>query len=1729
MKRTLLFALCVFAATAEKARLSTEKYGTECPSGLAGQNCQMAGNEEPAASDHQYTFLTTLNYKTQMLPKSSAPPDTDNLPGTTVSAATGNRFIKTTSTLIETGTVVYEGCGVRYEVSDLQKYAGFVAVASDSSRTNHVDEMITFLSDFGQDYNTASLSSHFVEEGTCSNNGYTTRGSCVGNNEAWTPTAYKCEFYVQNNMYLGAAKIAVAFQKTSTTTATGDSRLTKLHAQVKFVPGADDPNFKQAADKGFIPQSFQNQYMRDLSLAYHDSCFSKAGYLRNDKSTQGECLDFNANFGVTTKDNDEQKEVPSSSIGGTITLRLTGTFLDQRYKVVSQSGVETLPSSIGDILLIKEGLELHADYRSFNDPTKDTRRNGGDGTVTFNPVNFRLRKRASSTLLHKTQLEGGETPTEKDFSNAGQPLDASDSPQLQNYYAGVANMGGISLDSSTAQADLRCETADADGNLYDINTDLATRGACHAQYVLNHEFVFKYGDLPHFKPGYIGCDICESVIAVKAFHEDCDGTMKYQVNTQLAVSVKDLPTSPNTITSKAVNLKGKQAQFTFGPNFFYKMGNMFDVVPSTHNIIKKSGGGPPTSLDDEINMFNTDGGFLSFESAKPNGDTSGLTQISLETGTDGACPTLTNLRLRDLGTDTRAAVEHLLISDCRIDVPNNFYGTNYKIHFQNTEADNEQNTVVIRETDDRNIMIGDASLNLINRVEADILRVATTITMSIQKTLPQGSIPTGYANAGSELADLPITFRLRGDKGDFAGFVSTTNGGAECAGDKIYWKSTSAALRTYRLPSTLAGSHASYTTELVDSVSQAMTRPLGICIGSSGLTPAPMETMPAGPVTDAGKLLEYVDCKAAEGTWKLVSEPDVELTCTQEGDTLEAEECTLSGNAADEIGVHLACTKAAIQEEVLFTSDGQNGQVKEHTITSTDQCTGKIDLQLEDQTQYQEFAIYRTRIECSRVSTQELSDHVRLKYEYETKLDLEDNSLEIDALYSPDVNTKGVCNDDQYPDQAACTGAGNTWTPTYTVSSSFGTCDNTNNFVTVSGCSNVQFENDPGNNKLVLRTDEEPSKTVTTGLEQLLSCSDSGNPTQVIMNGGTTPRNLPNDPVARNNIASYVITYDLATIYQRTLHNPAFSSNPTIKYCDDQQFTATVRRDAKASTTVAQIKAAQLNRAVAVMDIGWVGNAEGNYLGSDCENPNEYQLEVIMKSMDQDARGDGGTWRASELTKAFIDTASDADNSNNMRIHKPDSASYGILEQIDTVAPQTNGGSGIETAGHVHGNYFKIRSACVVVSECIPDADGVVDGDSWGDLTSEFKTDLVIRGTFLRSDVDSKIELTLDFDECPLDGEAEIDGEIRVGLQLKCNLDQATEQEKLLAKSLAQTLTNTHDRENTVTSEQYTQADGSIDCSQAFADDVARVSGFVFATKSGCTDAQSNPNILDAERATDGSEDYDAECALLKDKHDQAVGQGWSADIVDVYIDRFDTSGSTPLLTSSTRICKCESGAVDCDIDQTGIIGLEDFVQFTEAQTEFAHYQACGRHGLEENQAPSLHTDSTAAVGGDKMIHQFGVMPLSQATADLFKVRYEVIMVNSNARRRLRTTQDLHLGSGAAGDTASTTGLKVLQLTSDVAEQSDVADDVAEPSGLHNHTNAGHEDEGKHDHDMSPGAIAGIVLGSVSVVAIGVLLATQASKGKSSEGGSESEEAPMMEDEEPSDGYRQQRFRNLRY
>ena len=49
---------------------------------------------------------------------------------------------------------------------------------------------------------------------------------------------------------------------------------------------------------------------------------------------------------------------------------------------------------------------MHKDYRSFNDPSKDVRHNGGDNTVQMAPIAFRLRKRSNSNMQHCTTLEG---------------------------------------------------------------------------------------------------------------------------------------------------------------------------------------------------------------------------------------------------------------------------------------------------------------------------------------------------------------------------------------------------------------------------------------------------------------------------------------------------------------------------------------------------------------------------------------------------------------------------------------------------------------------------------------------------------------------------------------------------------------------------------------------------------------------------------------------------------------------------------------------------------------------------------------------------------------------------------------------------------------------------------------------------------------------------------------------------------------------------------------------------------------------------------------------------------------------------------------------------------------------------------------------------------------------------------------------------------------------------
>ena len=164
---------------------------------------------------------------------------------------------------------------------------------------------------------------------------------------------------------------------------------------------------------------------------------------------------------------------------------------------------------------------------------------------------------------------------------------------------------------------------------------------------------------------------------------------------------------------------------------------------------------------------------------------------------------------------------------------------------------------------------------------------------------------------------------------------------------------------------------------------------------------------------------------------------------------------------------------------------------------------------------------------------------------------------------------------------------------------------------------------------------------------------------------------------------------------------------------------------------------------------------------------------------------------------------------------------------------------------------------------------------------------------------------------------------------------------------------------------------------------------------------------------------------------------------------------------------------------------------------------------------------------------------MSAATSDLFKVRYEVILLTDLAptrRRRLRTS--VALQSGIASSVAASNGFQVLEIASETAGLYDepqgvvpvIANANASGTGEHDHND---DHDGSHEHnDISGAAIAGIVLGALAIIILIVLLITQtASKDapKGGDGAALMEEEGEEESDEDDEEFRSSKFKNLRY
>ena len=180
-----------------------------------------------------------------------------------------------------------------------------------------------------------------------------------------------CEFRLANNGYLGLVSLNVTFTKVELQMEIGEKPFDSVEAHVRFVPDASSDDYwhlPAQLDASATPTS------KDL---FPDHDITKtAGSGDRYKSTLH--TGVNSVFKFQTSGDYSHGYLARTVTGGasankgTVRLPIKGTFYDKRYKVVEQSGAESLQSGVGNGLMRKEGMDIHFDFQNFYDASKNS-------------------------------------------------------------------------------------------------------------------------------------------------------------------------------------------------------------------------------------------------------------------------------------------------------------------------------------------------------------------------------------------------------------------------------------------------------------------------------------------------------------------------------------------------------------------------------------------------------------------------------------------------------------------------------------------------------------------------------------------------------------------------------------------------------------------------------------------------------------------------------------------------------------------------------------------------------------------------------------------------------------------------------------------------------------------------------------------------------------------------------------------------------------------------------------------------------------------------------------------------------------------------------------------------------------------------------------------------------------------------------------------------------------
>lgn len=635
------------------------------------------------------------------------------------------------------------------------------------------------------------------------------------------------------------------------------------------------------------------------------------------------------------------------------------------------------------------------------------------------------------------------------------------------------------------------------------------------------------------------------------------------------------------------------------------------------------------------------------------------------------------------------------------------------------------------------------------------------------------------------------------------------------------------------------------------------------------------------------------------------------------------------------------------------------------------------------------FAVYDLRLPCSR-TTGGVGDHIQLKFDFDLTYDIATDLVTANGNYLDGLT--GASNADF--DAANMNPLG--FYQDLSVGVKYGTCAGDN---TIS-------EKCAGTDDFAIETGQ---KRFHSGSLQLSSgwkdCAASVED--------------------RDSEESYIVTTNIAMTYNRVLKYGA-ADGPTYSnenFCADKRFVTTIRRDATASVTVSTLRAPALERALTIDKISWVS----------CSGGTGHEL-VIELSANQRAAGTSDAWSGKADSTNILST-----------VVKPTSATA-----VDSDGLNLDLGNG-------DFHTFQVKSACIAITQAQCDAISAPQtnaDDSGSDFAklSHTETDLVLRGPYTGSDVDSDAKIITKFLECPLDQEEnDATGSLRAAAIFDCDAP--------VVSGASDTIEERTD-----------------DCKTGFTTDNGEATVKLYITPDGHTG-----KVTNAQEAA-------------------ATAAGWKIRHSVISIERYEKNfdGSEGAIISSDVLCTCgapgdklKDGTSQCTEGvPPALPGVSELSRFD------ANTFACG----------------TAEGSGyiyDKV--RFDFEPLIAATADTFKIHFDILAENTGAeaRRRLRTSY-----------TVSRKHLEAAQ-----SAQADAGFGVILPSTNTSTTAAPTTTAAPAEDALEWWAILLIVVGSVLVLGLGIWgidSATGFLSGSPSSGQFGSGGAAAV-------GIRQSRFSNLRY